>query len=76
MSLLHHKNVVRCLCSFVSGHELWLVMPFLDGGSCSAIMNKYHPSGFKNDDLIATILREALTGLEYFHNDGRIHRYK
>lgn len=75
MSMLHHPNVVRCLRSFVSGHQIWLIMPFLQAGSCSRIMHLFYPLGIKNDDLIATILQETLKGLEYFHNDGRIHRY-
>jgi serine/threonine-protein kinase OSR1/STK39 len=37
-------------------------------------MKQIAANGFKDEVLIATILREALQGLQYFHKDGRIHR--
>jgi len=76
MGSLNHENVVACLASFVVGSELWLVMPLLIGGSCAAIMRR-HPefkNGFKDEHLIATILKDVLNGVEYFHKDSRIHR--
>merc|ERR1719419_499851 len=76
MGSLNHENVVACLASFVVGSELWLVMPLLIGGSCAAIMRR-HPefkNGFKDEYLLATILRDVINGVEYFHKDSRIHR--
>lgn len=74
MGMLKHPNVVRFLCSFVVEREIWLVMPLLAGGSCADIMKRNFPSGLNDEVLIATILRETLKGLLYFHKDGRIHR--
>jgi len=76
MLSLRHENVVPCLEAFVVGSELWLVMPLLAGGSCADIMRR-HPefkNGFKDDALLATIMQDVLSGLAYFHKDGRIHR--
>jgi len=76
MHSLKHKNVVSCLSSFVVEEELWLVMPLLSGGSCSAVLRQ-HPEfklGIKDEALLATILRDVLQGLMYFHKSGRIHR--
>lgn len=74
MSMLDHPNVVKSHCSFVEDLELWLVMPLLSGGACAdAIKRRFH-NGIKDEAAVATILRETLRGLEYFHSDGRIHR--
>jgi serine/threonine-protein kinase OSR1/STK39 len=74
MSLLHHPCVVRIHCSFVDGQDLWIVMRLLESGSCSSVMKEIAPNGFKDEILLATILKQSLLGLEYLHKDGRIHR--
>ncbi|XP_056692824.1 uncharacterized protein [Spinacia oleracea] len=73
MFLVDHDNVLKSHCSFVSGHNLWVVMPYMAGGSCLHILKASHPEGFE-EMVIATILREVLKGLEYLHNHGHIHR--
>ncbi len=44
-------------------------------GSCASVLSKNFRNGFKDEELLATILFEALKGLEYLHKDGKIHRY-
>ncbi|GAB2293132.1 hypothetical protein Dimus_027342 [Dionaea muscipula] len=73
MNLVDHPNVLRSHCSFVCDHNLWVVMPYMAGGSCLHILKAAHPDGFE-EVVIATILREALKGLEYLHHHGHIHR--
>ncbi|CAH9092131.1 unnamed protein product [Cuscuta epithymum] len=73
MVLVDHPNVLKSHCSFVSDHNLWVVMPFMAGGSCLHILKAVHPDGFE-EVVIATILREILKGLEYLHHHGHIHR--
>ncbi|CAN8272097.1 unnamed protein product [Cochlearia groenlandica] len=73
MMLVDHPNVLKSHCSFVSEHNLWVVMPFMSGGSCLHILKAAYPDGFE-EVIIATILREALKGLDYLHQHGHIHR--
>ena len=49
-------------------------MPLLSAGSVEDIMKQNYPEGIKNEAVIATILREALHGLQYLHDNGQIHR--
>ncbi|XP_074280659.1 serine/threonine-protein kinase BLUS1 [Silene latifolia] len=73
MFLVDHANVLKSHCSFVSDHNLWVIMPYMAGGSCLHILKAAHPDGFE-EVVIATILREVLKGLEYLHHHGHIHR--
>ncbi|PSR96816.1 Serine/threonine-protein kinase [Actinidia chinensis var. chinensis] len=73
MVLVDHPNVLKSHCSFVSDHNLWVVMPFMAGGSCLHILKAAYPDGFE-EVVIATVLREVLKGLEYLHHHGHIHR--
>ncbi|XVE51753.1 hypothetical protein DITRI_Ditri02bG0066000 [Diplodiscus trichospermus] len=73
MILVDHPNVLKSHCCFVSDHNLWVVMPYMAGGSCLHILKAAYPDGFE-EVVIATILREVLKGLEYLHHHGHIHR--
>ncbi|XP_078431054.1 protein kinase superfamily protein isoform X2 [Wolffia australiana] len=73
MSLTNHPNLLHAHCSFTSGTNLWVVMPFLSGGSCLHIMRFAYPGGFE-ESVIATLLREVLKALVYLHSQGYIHR--
>ncbi|KAF8399707.1 hypothetical protein HHK36_015577 [Tetracentron sinense] len=73
MSLIDHPNVLRAHCSFTAGHSLWVVMPYMAGGSCLHIMKSSQPDGFE-EPVIATLLREVLKALVYLHAHGHIHR--
>ncbi|XP_022739771.1 serine/threonine-protein kinase BLUS1-like isoform X2 [Durio zibethinus] len=73
MSLIDHPNVLRAHCSFTTGHSLWVVMPYMSGGSCLHIMESHFPDGFE-EPVIAIVLREVLKALVYLHAHGHIHR--
>ncbi|OBZ82509.1 Serine/threonine-protein kinase fray2 [Choanephora cucurbitarum] len=73
MALSKHPNVLRVYGSFVNGSKLYIVTPYLSGGSCLDIMKTSYPDGF--DELtIATILKQTLEALIYLHKNGHIHR--
>ncbi|GBC02079.1 hypothetical protein RclHR1_04440009 [Rhizophagus clarus] len=73
MSLSKHANVLRVYGSFVNESKLFIVTPYMSAGSCSDIMKTAHPDGFE-ESIIATILKQALQGLDYLHKNGHIHR--
>ncbi|XP_047970708.1 serine/threonine-protein kinase BLUS1-like isoform X1 [Salvia hispanica] len=73
MILIDHPNLLRAHCSFTAGHNLWVVMPYMAGGSCLHIMKSSYPEGFE-EPVIATLLRETLRALVYLHSHGHIHR--
>ncbi|XP_076929652.1 uncharacterized protein LOC143594154 [Bidens hawaiensis] len=73
MSLINHPNLLQSYCSFTTGHNLWVVMPYMSCGSCLHIMKSSFPDGFE-EPVIATFLREVLKALVYLHAHGHIHR--
>ena len=73
MTLSRHQNLLPVYGSFVNGPKLFIVTPFLVGGSCLDIMKSSSPHGF-DEVSIATILKQALQGLDYLHRNGLIHR--
>lgn len=62
--------VTRYYGSFVKGYKLWIIMEYLAGGSCLDLLK----AGPFSEAHIAIICRELLLGLEYLHNEGKIHR--
>lgn len=78
MNTSKHINIVTDHASFVSNNYLWLVMEFLDGGSCTDVMEQVIDSstegGIEDEIVIATIINEVMKGLNYLHKTERIHR--
>ncbi|KAG8384832.1 hypothetical protein BUALT_Bualt04G0159300 [Buddleja alternifolia] len=73
MILIDHPNLLRAHCSFTAGHNLWVVMPYMAGGSCLHIIKSAYPEGF-DEPVIGILLREVLKALVYLHAHGHIHR--
>ncbi|KAJ3337906.1 hypothetical protein HDU93_000351 [Gonapodya sp. JEL0774] len=73
MSLSKHPNLLPVYTSFVSDSRLHIVTPYLSPGSVLDILKFNHTTGFE-ESVIATIMKQALQGLEYLHKSGLIHR--
>jgi serine/threonine-protein kinase OSR1/STK39 len=80
MKLSRHDDVLSLHCCFVVKSDLWLIMPLMDKGSCYhclRMLRKSHrikEGQGLSEEVIATILRETLLGLDYIHSHGQIHR--
>lgn len=75
-----HENVTKYFKSFVTANcsQVWIVMEFCGGGSVRDILNAFLVSkvvnkGFR-EDVVAYVCFGALSGLQYLHENGRIHR--
>lgn len=73
MKFYNHPNILELYCSFVHDHELWLVVPYLDCGSCLDIIERSYKQGL-DEVVIATVIKEVLKALEYIHKCGGLHR--
>ncbi|OTA30366.1 Serine/threonine-protein kinase svkA [Hortaea werneckii EXF-2000] len=67
---LNSPYVTKYYGSYLKGSDLWIIMEFCSGGSCGDLLKP----GLIPEDYIAIIVRELLMGLEYLHNDGKLHR--
>ncbi|KAI8056703.1 hypothetical protein BDF22DRAFT_207836 [Syncephalis plumigaleata] len=63
--------VVRLFYSFQSKDYLYLVMEYLNGGDCAALIKTL---GGLSEDWARSYLAEVTLGLEYLHSLGIIHR--
>ncbi|KAI5115709.1 hypothetical protein M0805_004055 [Coniferiporia weirii] len=70
LSQLDSPHVTKYHGSFLKGSNLWIVMEYCSGGSCSDLMK---PGVFR-EEYIAIIVRELLRGLDYLHMEGKLHR--
>ena len=82
MKLARHEDVLALHCCFVVRSDLWLVMPLMDKGSCYHCLRMLRKSHRVRDgqglgeEVIATILRETLHGLDYIHSHGQVRGWK
>lgn len=73
MRQLHHPHMLPLYCSFVAEDSLWMVMPFVNGGSILNIMRYGYKEGL-DEPSIATIMKPVLQALEYLHRHNIVHR--
>jgi serine/threonine-protein kinase OSR1/STK39 len=73
MSLSKHPNVLRVRGSWVEGHRLYIAIRLMNKGSAADVMRYGWPGGME-EDVVRCILSQALSGLNYLHVNGFIHR--
>lgn len=47
MKLAQHPNILPLLCSFAEGPKLWMVEPYVSGGSMQNIIKYAYPYGLE-----------------------------
>lgn len=76
--LCKNPYVLGAHASFIVGSGLWLVMPLMRKGSCLRIIKYLNKTGKRSEgfeeEWIASIMKMALEGLDYFHSQGQVHR--
>lgn len=64
MRRLDHKNIVKYIETVQSGHQLCIILEFIDGGSLELLYKKF---GCFSETLVAIYIKQVLKGLEYLH---------
>ncbi|ERF68474.1 hypothetical protein EPUS_05613 [Endocarpon pusillum Z07020] len=62
--------VTQYKASFLRGYKLWIVMEYLGGGSCQDLLKP----GVFSEAHIAIVCQQILLGLQYLHQEGKLHR--
>jgi len=70
---ISHPNLMRLLQSIVEREFLTLGLPYMCFGSCKDVIDKFFNHGFP-EVFIALIIKDVLSGLDYLHKQGYIHR--
>ncbi|KIK71355.1 hypothetical protein GYMLUDRAFT_33510 [Collybiopsis luxurians FD-317 M1] len=73
MSLSKHPNVLRVRGSWMDGHKLYIAFRLMNKGSAADVMRYGWPGGME-EEVIKSILEQALLGLNYLHVNSIIHR--
>ncbi|XP_070588123.1 STE20-related kinase adapter protein beta isoform X1 [Erythrolamprus reginae] len=68
-----HPNILTFWAVFTAGKWLWVISPFMAYHSASYLLRTYFPEGM-SETLIGNILFGAVSGLNYMHQHGYIHR--
>ncbi|KAJ3068239.1 hypothetical protein HDU98_008609 [Podochytrium sp. JEL0797] len=70
--LCSHKNILPYFTSFIETERLWTVTLPVATGSCRGLLRSHFPQGF-DSCTVATILKEVLNAIVYFHENRMIH---
>ncbi|CAK9438629.1 uncharacterized protein LODBEIA_P28530 [Lodderomyces beijingensis] len=71
LSKLKHPNIIQYIESFAQHYNMFIVMDFCDGGSCSDLL-KYHKK--LREPVVSYIIKSVLQGLNYLHGQQTVHR--
>lgn len=71
LSKLRHPNIIQYIESFSQDYNMYIVMEYCAGGSCSDLL-KLHKK--LSEDIVGYIIKQVLLGLRYLHLEHKVHR--
>ncbi|TIB01743.1 hypothetical protein E3P94_01333 [Wallemia ichthyophaga] len=71
LKVLKHSNIVQYLDSSLDESCLNIFLEYVPGGSVAALLQNY---GAFEEELVRNFVKQILTGLNYLHTKGIIHR--
>lgn len=72
MKILEHPNIIRFYESYLFYGSIFMVVEFMDAGSLTELIFSFFQQ-FR-EDVIAYILKETITGVQYLHHHNQLHR--
>lgn len=73
MRSMKHTHLLPLYATSVEAHYLWIITPFVSGGTLENILHHAFQQGFY-EKVIATISKMVLEALDYLHKHGIVHR--
>lgn len=73
MRSMRHTHLLPLYATSVETHYLWIITPFVSGGTLENILHYAFPDGFP-EKVVASISKMVLEALAYLHNHGIVHR--
>ncbi|RLV94367.1 Sporulation-specific protein 1 [Spathaspora sp. JA1] len=71
LSKLRNQFITQYIESFVEGYNMFIVMEYCGGGSCSDLL-KFHRQ--LDEGIVSYIIKGVLSGLSYLHSEHKVHR--
>lgn len=71
LTRIRSKYLTRHYETFLKGTNMWIVLEYCGGGSCSDLLKCF---GTLSESVTAYIIRDVLRGLEYLHGQKKVHR--
>jgi serine/threonine kinase 3 len=72
MTAFKSEHLVKFFASYLTDEALWIVMEICPAGSVSDVMNLCDTC--LTEEMIASVCLDVLQGLNYIHNNRKIHR--
>ena len=70
---LDHENIVQYYDSIKTNNHLYIILEFMESGSLAGVIKQTNYGAF-SERWVALYVAQVLSGLEYLHDQGVVHR--